>query len=84
MDGSWSAVGAGRGPCPAAAAPVQINVLFPVGGHFPESGRLDDFLDELLERALHALARLGRRLDEHHLVLSRQLDAVVLGDDAIF
>jgi hypothetical protein len=28
---------------------------------------LNDLLDELFERALHALSRLGARFDEHHL-----------------
>ena len=83
--GLWSAGGTSRGSHAPAAAPVdQYVVLLPVGGHLPEPGRLDDLLDELLEGALHALPRFGRRLDEHHLVLSGQLDAVVLGHDAIF
>ena len=83
--GQWSAGGTCGGSRAAAAAPVdQYVVLLPVGGHLPEPGRLDDLLDELLEGALHALARLGRRLDEHHLVLPRQLDALVFGHHAVF
>ena len=82
--GQWSAGGTSRGSHAPAAAPVdQYVVLLPVGGHLPESGRLDNLLDELLEGALHALPRLGRRLDEHHLVLPRQLDPLVLGHHAV-
>lgn len=77
---SWLAV---RASARRTAATVYLYVLFPVRRHLPQPRGLDDLLDKLLERALHALACLCRRLDKHHLVLAGQLDALVLGNDAL-
>ena len=62
-----AATGHVSGGLVAAIGESEAVFLPLVVGHLPQRRRLNDLLDQLFEGAHHALARLRRGLDEHHL-----------------